>query len=43
MVNLRHSCPITQSEGAKTFVTGVYLVELWGINPNDAERLFVYA
>ena len=25
MVNLRHSCPITQSEGAKTFVTGVYV------------------
>ena len=25
MVNLRHSCPITQSEGAKTSVTGVYL------------------
>ena len=24
VVNLRHSCPITQSEGAKTFVTGVY-------------------
>ena len=24
MVNLRHSCPITQSEGAKTFVTEVY-------------------
>ena len=24
VVNLRHSCPITQSEGAKTFFTGVY-------------------
>ena len=24
MVNLRHSCPITQSEGAKTFVTRLY-------------------
>ena len=28
VVNLRHSCPITQSEGAKTFVTGVYHL-LW--------------
>ena len=27
VVNLRHSCPITQSEGAKTFVTGVYSYE----------------
>ena len=24
MRNLRHSCPITQSEGAKTFVTRLY-------------------
>ena len=24
MVNLRHSYPITQSEGAKTFVTRLY-------------------
>ena len=23
VVNLRHSCPVTQAEGAKTFVTGV--------------------
>ena len=26
VVNLRHSCPVTQAEGAKTFVTGVYSI-----------------
>ena len=28
MVNLKHSCPITQSEGAKTFVTRLYSITL---------------
>ena len=26
VVNLRHSCPVTQAEGAKTFVTEVYCI-----------------
>ena len=28
MVNLRHSCPITRSEGAKTFVTRLCCISL---------------
>ena len=34
MVNLRRSCPITKSEGAKTFVTGVYV----GLVDSPGER-----